>query len=44
MFAREILDDYDAIKYIVGRQDKGDKEYHVECEICVDEGNLLFLS
>ena len=39
-FAREILDDYDAIKYIVGRENKGDREYHVECEICVDEGNL----
>ena len=39
-FAREILDDYDAIMYIVGKEDKGDREYHVECEICVDEGNL----
>ncbi|CAD6252687.1 unnamed protein product [Miscanthus lutarioriparius] len=43
-FAREILDDYDAIKYIVGREDKGDREYHVECEICVDEGNLKGIS
>ena len=43
-FAREILDDYDAIKYIVGREDKGDREYHVECEICVNEGNLKGIS
>ena len=43
-FAREILDDYDAIKYIVGREDKRDREYHVECEICVDEGNLKGIS
>ena len=33
-FAREILDGYDTIKYIVGREDKGDREYHVECEMC----------
>ena len=43
-FTREILDDYDAIKYIVSREDKGDREYHVECEICVDEGNLKEIS
>ena len=43
-FAREILDYYDVIKYIVGREDKGDREYHVECEMCVDEGNLKKIS
>ena len=40
-FARQIEDDgYDTIKYIVCRKDKGDIEYYVECEICVDESNL----
>ena len=40
-FAIEIEDDgYETIKYIVGREDKGDREHYVECEICVDEGNL----
>ena len=28
-FAREILDGYDMIKYIVGWEDKGYGEYHV---------------
>jgi len=40
-FAIEIEDDgYERIKNIVGREDKGDREHYVECEICVDEGNL----
>ena len=37
-FAIEIEDDgYERIKYIVGREDKGDREHYVECEICVEK-------
>jgi zinc finger SWIM domain-containing protein 3 len=43
-FAIEIEDGYDTIEYTVGRKDKGDIEYHVVCEICVDEGNLMGIS
>ncbi|XP_002450570.2 protein FAR1-RELATED SEQUENCE 5 [Sorghum bicolor] len=43
-FMREHLDGYDLQTYIVGRVDKGDKEYFVKCEICVDEGTLKRIS
>jgi zinc finger SWIM domain-containing protein 3 len=43
-FVMEVLDDYYTIEYIIGREDKGDKQYHVECEINVDEGNLKRIS
>jgi zinc finger SWIM domain-containing protein 3 len=43
-FVMEVLDDYDTIKYIVDREAKGYRECHVECEICVDEGNLKGIS
>lgn len=43
-FMREEEDGYDRIRYVVGRTDKGDMEYFVECEICVDEYKLKGIS
>ena len=43
-FLIAILDGYDTIKYIIGKEDKGDRHYYVECEICVDEGNIKGIS
>ncbi|XP_021321349.1 protein FAR1-RELATED SEQUENCE 5 [Sorghum bicolor] len=43
-FMIEHLDGYDMQTYIVGKVDKGDKQYFVKCEICVDEGNVKGIS
>jgi zinc finger SWIM domain-containing protein 3 len=43
-FMIEDQDSYDLHTYIVGRVDKGDRQYFVKCEICVDEGKLKRIS
>ncbi|XP_066375220.1 protein FAR1-RELATED SEQUENCE 5-like [Miscanthus floridulus] len=40
----ETVDGYDIVEYIVGRVDKGDKQYYVKCEICVVERKLKEIS
>jgi zinc finger SWIM domain-containing protein 3 len=40
----ETEDAYHTIRYVVGRVDKGEKQYFVKCEICVVERILKAIS
>lgn len=43
-FLIEEMDGYNTVQYKVGRVDKGDKQFFVECEICVLEDQLKEIS
>jgi zinc finger SWIM domain-containing protein 3 len=43
-FMIEVEDAYHTITYVVGREGKGDTEYRVECEICVEDRSLKGIS
>ncbi|KAL6630579.1 hypothetical protein ACP70R_028652 [Stipagrostis hirtigluma subsp. patula] len=43
-FLIEEMDGYNIVEYKVGRVDKGEKQYFVECEICVHEDKVKEIS